>query len=504
MAETVAGRRLRAGGVGRVLAGAIALAVLAGAGAITAKANSAAAIFLLHGGALLGVALAWVEARRAHQAAEKASAELTSLSGRVLQLEFRLLQQNAPAPDSRLQSAVREVTGEVGRLGGLVRDLGETLAAQDRDVADLKERLVPAGEVPSSEPGAPGRASAEARHPEPSLLPTARRESQRPVAGPATYPEAPKAAAAGGASAQANANRLHGRDAPISDAEARRMAAIVQASEADRVELHLQPIVALPKRTVRFYEVLARLRLADDTVLLPHEFLPLLERLGRVPEFDRRVLVRAIAIARHLAARGSEALVSVNLSSRAVDEPGFLGAVARLFEASPDAVGRVVLELPQGCWQSLDRERAGGLAALRARGVPLALDRATDLSLDPHALAERGVRFVKVSADLLLGTGRNGVLEVGVRDLASVLRRAGLELVAECVEREDTVPELLDRAVPLAQGFIFAPPRAIRAEVPGAPASAPSGDLSLPASPPAARGSAGGGPLPFRPVLRAC
>ena len=501
MAETIASRRLRAGGVGRVLAGAMALALLAGAGAIAAQASSAAAMVLLHGGALLGILLAWLESRRSHQAAEKASAELTSLAGRVLQLEFCLLQQNAGAPDSRLQSAVHEVTGEIGRLGGLVRDLGETLAAQDRDVADLKERLVAPGEMPSSEP-CPGPATPEARHPEPSLLPTARRKAPRRLAGPAAFSETPEDAAADSASAPANATRL--RDAPISDAEARRMAAIVHASEADRVELHLQPIVALPKRTVRFYEVLARLRLADDTVLLPHEFLPLLERLGRAPEFDRRVLVRAIAIACHLKARGSEALVSVNLSSRAVDEPGFLGAVARLFEASPDAVGRVVLELPQGCWQSLDRERAAGLAGLRAGGVPLALDRATDLTLDPHALAELGVRFVKVSADLLLGTGRNRDPEVGDRDLASVLRRAGLELVAECVEREDTVPELLDRAVPLAQGFIFAPPRAIRADVLGVPASAPSGDPSAPAPPTAARGSAGGGPLPFRPVLRAC
>jgi cyclic-di-GMP phosphodiesterase, flagellum assembly factor TipF len=46
-----------------------------------------------------------------------------------------------------------------------------------------------------------------------------------------------------------------------------------------------------------------------------------------------------------------------------------------------------------------------------------------------------------------------------------VLSRAGIRLVAERVEREEDVPNLLDLDVPLAQGFVFSPPRPVRAEV---------------------------------------
>jgi cyclic-di-GMP phosphodiesterase TipF (flagellum assembly factor) len=64
--------------------------------------------------------------------------------------------------------------------------------------------------------------------------------------------------------------------------------------------------------------------------------------------------------------------------------------------------------------------------------------------------------------------------ELGVRDFASALRREGIRLVAEHVEREEMVPVLTDLGVPLAQGFVFSPPRAVKAEVLGAPVPQPS------------------------------
>ena len=54
---------------------------------------------------------------------------------------------------------------------------------------------------------------------------------------------------------------------------------------------------------------------------------------------------------------------------------------------------------------------------------------------------------------------------VGVRDFASALSREGIRLVAERVECEEAVPALISLGVPLAQGFVFAAPRAVRAEV---------------------------------------
>jgi cyclic-di-GMP phosphodiesterase TipF (flagellum assembly factor) len=269
------------------------------------------------------------------------------------------------------------------------------------------------------------------------------------------------------------------------------MAAIVEAFDADRIEIHLQPIVALAQRKVRVYEALARLRLADDTLLSPPEFLPLLEGLGHAGELDRRVLGRAVAIARHLMARGSEAIVSANVSPRALEETGFIRSLGRLLDSYPDTLGRIVLELSQRCWRTLDADRAAALAALRDRGVPFALDRATDLRLDPLGLADRGVRFAKLPCDLLLAEPAPD-LDIEPTELAAVLRRVGIKLVADGVEREEAVPDLLHLDVPLAQGFAFAAPRPVRAEVLVPPGR--SGNAAEPSL------RTGGGHMPFGPI----
>lgn len=490
MVETRPGRRLRADGLGNVAVGTFVLAVLAGTGAFVAATSSVPALLVLVGIAVAGSAIAWLQGRAARIEAERASADLASLASRLIELEAWLVQQQAVTlgAEPALRSTVEEVTGEIGLLGGLVRDLAETVAAQDRDVANLRERL----SSPSDDPDAGPGTAPESAHPEPSLLPSTRTDAEWRRGGDAPAVTRSHGETAESGLAKADARRLAAalrrEDNALSDADAHRMAAIVEAFEADRMELHLQPIVALPQRKIRFYEVLARLRLADETILFPAEFLPLLEGLGHAAEFDNRVTGRAIVIARHLMARGSEAIVSVNLSPRAVEDAGFLRSLVRKHDEHADTAGRVVFELSQRCWRTLDAERAGGLAALRDRGVPFALDRATDLRLDPLALADRGVRFVKVPTDLLLGDQNPG-LDIETRDLAGVLRRAGIKLVAERVEREETVPDLVDLDVPLAQGFVFAAPRAVRSEVLTSPLSS-----EAPAGPAPASGSQAGMP----------
>lgn len=252
--------------------------------------------------------------------------------------------------------------------------------------------------------------------------------------------------------------------------EASRMRRVAQAFEADRIELHLQPVVSLPHRKIRFYEALARLRLMDGTLLPPAEFLPVLEASGRASDFDRRVLMRSMAIARHLVARGSDAIVVVNITAHSIAEPGFLWSLAGLIDSSPDLLGKIVLEMPQHSWRHLDADHRAALAALRERSVPFSLDRAADLRVDPEALADLGVRFIKLPADLMIkaaeqADGRYAGPELDVRDFAPALRRQGIRLIAERVDEDGMVPLLCDLGVPLAQGFAFAAPRPVKEEI---------------------------------------
>ena len=75
-----------------------------------------------------------------------------------------------------------------------------------------------------------------------------------------------------------------------------------------------------------------------------------------------------------------------------------------------------------------------------------------------------GFRHLKVRADTLT-RGMNGAgAAVAAEDFKKLLSRHGLNLIAERVEDEKTVVQLLDYTVDYAQGYLFGEPRAVREE----------------------------------------
>jgi cyclic-di-GMP phosphodiesterase TipF (flagellum assembly factor) len=466
--------RRPAGGssAGRV---AFSLAALLGSGLCLVVAFLAAPALAVAAGLGLGAAvvagtvavLALRRARRLAVQAETLSGEFDALSQRLLALERRAAEaaplgpSPVPVADPRLVEGLSEVTAEIGLLGGIVRELAVAVAAQDDELTRLKA-------VPPPRPAPPVPPPAVAPPP-PAILPRDGAVPRRFVPEPAIPPLVPGA----------------GRRA---EAEARRDGDILDALDGG-LEVHLQPVVSLPQRKVAFYEALARLRLGEER-FVPAEFMPVLERHGRTTELDRLMLARVTAVSRHLAVRGSDAAVAYALSPHSLFEPGFLRAVGRLVELHPELAGRLILALPQRSWRTLDAEQAGALAALRER-IGLALDRAIDLRLDPAALAARGVGHAKVGVELLLReAGR------GAEDLVAAFARSGVRLVAEGVEREADVPDLIDLDLPLAQGTVFSPPRIVRPEVLSPPAAAEPEPAPPPGDDPA--------PVrrPFRDFLR--
>ena len=92
------------------------------------------------------------------------------------------------------------------------------------------------------------------------------------------------------------------------------------------------------------------------------------------------------------------------------------------------------------------------------------MDHVTDLRMEPRELAERWFRFLKVPAALLLNPAFAAQSDIHPGDLADLLARSGIDLIAERVENESKVVDLLDYDVRFGQGFLFSPPRPVRAE----------------------------------------
>lgn len=434
---------------GAIVIGGLALVALTvpdGASLVVQGTATAATVVAV----ILGVT-SFRLSRRERARGDKLSREMDLIAACLLRLEAQ--PARASETPRGLPADMAELCEDVGILSRTVASLADTMARQERDLAALKLRPEP--ERPRPDPPRYERPEAQTRPAPlsalasmvPSLLPT-----------PAPAPRADPQLA-----------NLQVANLEVANPEARREA-IAAALDGGRVELHLQPVVTLPQRRIRFYESLARLRISDDAVLLPAEFIPTLERLGRVIRLDGLVLTRAVAAARQLAMRGAEVAISCNLSPASLKDAGFLEAAERIIADDPQASRRLILEISQRSWRNTASFEES-VSRLSALGVAFALDRASDLTVDAERLARLGVRYAKLPADQLLAEDE-GRIEKLVADLTA----SGIQLVAERVEKEELVPELLEIGAGLAQGYVFGMPRLIRAG---------ASDFSAPRDPPA-------------------
>ncbi len=130
-----------------------------------------------------------------------------------------------------------------------------------------------------------------------------------------------------------------------------------------------------------------------------------------------------------------------------------------------DLAGQIVFEFSQTALMKAGQAGEANLSYLSNLGFALSLDHVETLAVDFAKLKRLGFRHIKVRASTLTGGMGNAQAVVAAEDFKGLLARYGLNLIAERVEDEKTVVQLLDYGVDFAQGYLFGEPRAVRDEV---------------------------------------
>jgi cyclic-di-GMP phosphodiesterase TipF (flagellum assembly factor) len=236
------------------------------------------------------------------------------------------------------------------------------------------------------------------------------------------------------------------------------------AIAADRIDLYLQPIVTLPQRKVRYYEALSRLRTDRGDVLQAADFIAQAESAKLMPQIDNLMVFRCVQVVRRLLSKDRELGLFCNISGSTLTDAAVFAQLLEFLDANRAIASAMVLEFTHSTIRAAGPVENESLSALAQRGFRFSLDNLVDLRIDARTLATRGFRFIKVPASLLLDRGGSAATDIRPAELADLLARFGIELIAEKIESEGTVVELIDRDVKYGQGFLFSPPRPVRAE----------------------------------------
>jgi cyclic-di-GMP phosphodiesterase TipF (flagellum assembly factor) len=230
------------------------------------------------------------------------------------------------------------------------------------------------------------------------------------------------------------------------------------------VELALQPIVTLPQRKRRFFECFSRVRISDGRVLTPEQYLDLAERHGLVTAIDNMQLFRCIQILRRIRKSNAGVGFFLNISHHTLADRDFFREFINLMAQNAELAPAIVFEFSQRAMELADDALLRDLDRLAQLGYRFSLDQVTHFDLNPAQLSRHHFRFMKIEAERLIAAARAGALGDDPEEFKRMLDSFAIDLVADHIESEPMLLELLDMHLDFGQGYLFGEPRIARAE----------------------------------------
>lgn len=255
---------------------------------------------------------------------------------------------------------------------------------------------------------------------------------------------------------QAEADEAPQAPLAITAEEARR------ALESGAIEPWFQLQVELANGRAVGVEALARWRRDDGRVILPQQFVPLLDAQDLLDELTQRMLAQACRHKRGWDREGLRLKLSVNVSACALDDAGAADRYQRIVREAGVAPGEIVLELTESSLMADAARGLGVLARLRLKGFGLSID---DFGTGWSSLSQLSqVPFteLKIDQEFVAGASHQPRKRAVVEASLDLARKLGLDAVAEGVETVEDWQMLAELGCAVAQG------RLIGEAVPGA------------------------------------
>ena len=198
-------------------------------------------------------------------------------------------------------------------------------------------------------------------------------------------------------------------------------------------------------------------------MIMPAQYIKVAAPAGLMSVVDNLLLFRCVQIVRRLTQKSREIGVFCNISGDTLADSGILPPIPGLYAGQPRSGRPDHFRIRAGRGLEGGRGRRAATLpisqgwALRCPWIMSRLWRWISCKLKLM-----GFRHLKVRADMLTGGMSGAGAAVAAEDFKKLLARHGLNLIAERVEDEKTVVQLLDYTVDFAQGFLFGEPRAVR------------------------------------------
>jgi diguanylate cyclase (GGDEF)-like protein len=219
-----------------------------------------------------------------------------------------------------------------------------------------------------------------------------------------------------------------------------------------------QPIFDIQQMRTTGVEALLRWQHPTRGVVLPDDFVPLLEDINLITTVGQMVLEHACRQGRTWHDGGHPISIAVNVSARQLDSNEFVEKVRGILIETGFAAEYLIVEITETALMRDSQASAGRLAALKALGVKIAIDDFGTGYSSLDYLRQFPVDTLKIDQSFIARMLRDPEGETLIRTLIQLGEALGIETLAEGIESSGQLAQLQAQHCNSGQGFYFARP----------------------------------------------
>jgi EAL domain-containing protein (putative c-di-GMP-specific phosphodiesterase class I) len=236
-------------------------------------------------------------------------------------------------------------------------------------------------------------------------------------------------------------------------------ARLAGALERSEFLLHYQPKIHIASGRIEGFEALLRWQDAQEGLVPPSLFVPLLERSGAIVEVGEWVLLQALRDLRAWLAAGLEpGRIAVNVSPLQLRRRDFVDKVIRSIKPTIKNPSGIDIEITESMLMQDIELSIRKLATLREAGIGVAIDDFGTGYSSLRLLARLPVNTLKIDRSFVQNIADTPNVLTLVSTVISLARAFGMRTVAEGVETREQLRILRQIDCDEAQGYLFAPP----------------------------------------------
>ncbi len=231
-----------------------------------------------------------------------------------------------------------------------------------------------------------------------------------------------------------------------------------KAIERDEITLQYQPIVSLQERVTVGFEALVRWQHPRLGTLMPTDFVPIAESSGLINQIGVHVMNKAASdFAEVLAKSGQNLFVSVNISSRELLRSDIVQDIDHALKNSGLSANQLRIEVTESMVMDNPEHSTQILRRIRDLGVSISLDDFGTGYSSLSYLLKFAFDTIKIDKSFVQARAQHERLVI-LRSIIALAHSLDQSIIAEGIEYESDVTDLLQLGCEFAQGYFFGEP----------------------------------------------